>query len=325
MEIIPYKYQKDESPKTGFGSGVMNAARKRSEIVVLGSDITASVGLDQFKSQYPDRFYSIGIAEQNTVAIAAGMALSGLTPVVSTYAAFSAMRALDQIRISVCYNNLHLIIGGAHAGISVGPDGATHQALEDIAALRAIPNLTILSPCDSTQTNILTQLAINQENGPIYIRYGREPVPVFTYPNQEIEIGKGQYFKRGHDVTIIATGNMVWESIQAATILEQQQISSEVINIHTIKPIDKKIILESVRKTGRVVTAEEHQKIGGLGSAVAEILAENHPAPIRFIGVDNKFGESGQADELMIKYGLKASDIALAAMELMKQKNKGNE
>ncbi|MBN2747040.1 MAG: transketolase family protein [Bacteroidales bacterium] len=317
MEIIPYKYQKDESPKTGFGSGVMNAARKRSEIVVLGSDITASVGLDQFKNQYPERFFSLGIAEQNTVSVAAGLALSGLTPILSTYAVFSAMRALDQIRISVCYNNLHVIIGGAHAGISVGPDGATHQALEDIATLRAIPNLTILSPCDSTQAALITEMAINEEIGPIYIRYGRESVPVFTGETQKLEIGKGQYFKHGHDITIIATGNLVWESIQAAKILEKQNISAEVINIHTIKPIDKDIILESVKKTGRVITAEEHQKIGGLGSAVAEILAENLPTPMKFIGIDNQFGESGQADELMIKYGLKAQNIAQAAFELL--------
>ena len=300
----------DKATRFGFGAGLVNAMAKNPDIIALGSDITASVGMKIFKDKFPDNFYSLGIAEQNAVGVAAGLALSGMTPVFSTYGVFSAMRALDQIRISLCYNNLHAIIGGAHAGISVGPDGATHQALEDIAVMRVLPKMTVLSPCDYTQTKILTAMAArNRDLGPVYIRYGREPVPDFTDENQDVEIGKAQVLREGKDVSIVATGHMVWEALKAAKSLEKSGISAGVLNIHTIKPIDKEAVVASARKTGFVVTAEEHQIAGGLGSAVAEVLAPEFPVRMAFVGMKDSFGESGQPHELMRKYGMTAANI----------------
>jgi len=308
------------STKLGFGIGLKKAGHHHKNLIALGSDITASVGMDLFANEFPDRFYSIGIAEQNAVGIAAGLGLCGKTPVFSTYGVFAAMRTLDQIRISLCYNNIHAIIGGAHAGISVGPDGATHQALEDIAALRTLPNITILSTCDATQTQLATIAAIEQGNGPIYIRFGREPMPDFTSENQEFEIGKAQEFKRGTDLSIIATGHLLWESILAAEELEKQGISVQVLNLHTIKPIDEKAIIEAAQKTGAILTAEEHQMMGGMGSAVAEVVVKNHPVPMEFVGMPNQFGESGKAMELMNKYGMNAQHIVKQAIALLKRK-----
>lgn len=305
---------------SGFGEGLLHAAEKNEDIVVLGADISASVKVAAFAEKYPDRFYSIGIAEQNCIGIAAGFALNKITPVFSTYSVFAVNRTLDQIRVSVCYNNLHVIIGGAHAGISVGPDGATHQALEDIATMRALPNMTVLSPCDATQTSIATTKAINECNGPIFIRFGREAVADFTKPNQDFKIGKGQIFTKGSDVTIIATGHMLWEALNAAITLKKQHISAEVINIHTIKPIDQELIISSAKKTGAVITAEEHQVVGGLGSAVAEVLAKKLPVPIEFVGVHDSFGESGKPEELLNKYGLTAKNITDAALHVLTRK-----
>jgi transketolase len=305
---------------SGFGEGLLLAAETNEKIVVLGADISASVKVAAFAEKYPERFFSIGIAEQNCVGIAAGLALNEITTVFATYSVFAVNRTLDQIRVSVCNNNLHVIIGGAHAGISVGPDGATHQALEDIATMRVLPNMTVISPCDATQTRIATTKAINECSGPVFIRFGREAVADFTGSDQNFEIGKGQVFAEGYDVTIIATGHMLWEALNAATILKKQHISAEVINIHTIKPIDKELIISSIKKTGAVVTAEEHQVIGGLGSAVAETLAENFPAPIEFVGIHDSFGESGKPEELLTKYGLTAESIAHAALQVLKRK-----
>lgn len=319
MKIETINYVSDEASRFGFGRGVRNAAKKNKSVIGIGSDITASVGMNIFKNEFPNRFYSLGIAEQNAITVAAGMALSGLTPILSTYGVFSAMRALDQTRISLCYNNLHAIIGGAHAGISVGPDGATHQALEDIAVMRVLPNMTVISPCDSIQAELLTELSINKYQGPIYIRYGRESRPVFTNINQNLEIGKGQIFKIGSDISIFATGHLVWESILASTELEKIGISAEVINIHTIKPLDTELIIRSAKKTGRVITAEEHQIHGGFASVIAEVLSANHPTPIEFIGINDSFGESGQPDELMKKYGLTAEAIIKKAYKLIKR------
>ncbi len=319
MQKGNYKYVRDIATRFGFGEGLVAAAASNDKIIALGSDITASVGMQIFKDAFPERFYSLGIAEQNAVAVAAGMALSGMIPVFSTYGVFSAMRALDQIRISLCYNNLHAIIGGAHAGISVGPDGATHQALEDIAVMRVLPNMTLLSPCDYTQTKILTQKAAERkDSGPVYIRYGREPMPDFTSPRQNIEIGKAQLLKEGSHISIMATGHLVWESLVAADELAKRGISAEVINIHTIKPIDTEAVIASARKTGAVLTAEEHQISGGLGSAVAEVLAKAFPVRMDFVGMNDSFGESGQPRELMDKYGMNARTIVEKALNLLK-------
>jgi transketolase len=308
--------------KIGFGNALLKVGLHNPKLIGLGSDITKSVGMDQFAEAFPARFFSLGIAEQNAIGVSAGMALSGLIPVFATYGVFASMRTLDQIRISLCYNKLHAIIGGAHAGISVGPDGATHQALEDIASLRALPNLTILSPCDSNQTELLTSLAIENEHGPVYIRFGREPMPNFTAMDDHLEIGKAQIIRQGSDIAIFATGHLVWQSIQAATILEKDfGIKARIINIHTIKPIDKQSIIESAIQCGCILTAEEHQITSGLGSAIAEVVVKEHPVPMDFVGMPNVFGESGTAAELMQKYGMNSDTIVNKALLLIQRKS----
>lgn len=304
----------------GFGEGLRYLGEKYPEVVVLGADISNSVCVNYFSELFPDRFFSLGIAEQNMIAVAAGMALEGKLPFVATYAVFAALRTTDQIRISVCYNNVPVKIGGAHAGISVGPDGATHQALEDIAVMRVLPNMTILSPCDATQTYQATLAAVEQVKGPVYIRFGREAVPDFTDPASEFIVGKGQQLIDGNDVSIIATGHMVWESILAAEMLKKEGIHASVINIHTIKPIDKEIIIKAALETGAIVTAEEHQINGGFGSAVAEVLAEYHPVPVEFIGMHDSFGESGTPAELLDKYKMTSKYIADACRKVLKRK-----
>ena len=303
----------DKATKTGFGEGVLEAARLNKNVVGIGADITASVGMNLFAEAFPERFISLGIAEQNCVGVATGLALSGKIPVFSTYGAFAALRTTDQIRISVCYNNVHVVIGGAHAGISVGPDGATHQALEDIAVMRVLPNMTVISPCDSTQAKIATQKAIHELTGPVYIRFGREPVPDFTDVDQDFEFGKGQLLKDGTDLSIIATGHMVWEALKAAKILNKNGISARVINIHTIKPIDEQIIINAAKETGLIITVEEHQVMAGFGSAIAEVVVKSHPVPMEMVGMNDCFGESGKPEELMQKYGLVAGNIAAKA------------
>jgi transketolase len=314
-----FKNKGNKATKTGFGEGLLAAGDINNNVVALGADITASVGMNYFADRFPNRFFSMGIAEQNCIGIAAGLALSGKIPVFSTYGVFAALRTTDQIRVSVCYNNLHMVIGGAHAGISVGPDGATHQALEDIAIMRVLPNMTVLSPCDATQSKILTEKAINELKGPVYIRFGREEVPDFTLIDQEIELGKGQLLKEGNDISIIATGHMVWEALQAAYQLEKEGINARVINIHTIKPIDKNIIIKAAKETNKIITVEEHQIMAGFGSAVAEVVVKNHPSPMDFIGMNDSFGESGKPDELMNKYELNSSNIIQKTKQLLKR------
>jgi transketolase len=299
----------DKPTKTGFGEGVRDAARINPQVVGLGADITASVGMNLFADEFPERFFSLGIAEQNCIGVAAGMALTGKIPVFSTYGVFAAMRTTDFIRISVCYNNLHVVIGGAHAGISVGPDGATHQALEDIAVMRVLPDMTVISPCDATQARIATITAIQELKGPVYIRFGREAVPDFTGAEQKFEIGKSDILHEGGDATIIASGHMVWEALQAAYLLKEKGITVRVLNMHTIKPIDKEAIIKAARETGRIFTVEEHQVNGGLGGAVAEVVSGNFPVPVHIIGMPDCFGESGQLHELMEKYGLNSRAI----------------
>ncbi|MBC8486257.1 MAG: transketolase family protein [Bacteroidetes bacterium] len=306
---MKYINKGDKPTKKGFGEGLAKAGEKHSNLICLGTDITSSVGMNYFSEKFPERFFSLGIAEQNAIGVAAGFALAGKVPVFSTYGVFAAMRVTDQIRVSVCYNNLHVVIGGAHAGISVGPDGATHQALEDIAVMRVLPNMTVLSPCDATQTKLMTIAAIEKVKGPVYVRFGREAVPDFTDSNQEFEIGKGQLLKDGNDVSIISTGHLTWEALHAAYQLEKEGISARVINIHTIKPIDEHIIVKAARETGAIITAEEHQVYGGFGSAVAEVVVRNFPVLMDFIGMNDSFGESGKPEELMQKYGMTAASV----------------
>lgn len=310
-----YTNKGNKATKVGFGEGVLAAAQKDERVVGLGADITASVGMNLFKEAFPERFFSMGIAEQDAVAMASGMALSGKIPVFSTYGVFAAHRANDQIRISACYNNVHVVIGGAHAGVSVGPDGATHQALEDIAAMRVLPHMTVISPCDATQAKIATEKAILECEGPVYIRFGREPMPDFTAEDQDFQIGKAQLMCDGTDITIVATGHEVWEALKAAHMLDHMGISARVINMHTIKPLDGEILMKAADETRMIFTVEEHQIAGGLGSAVAECLAESHPIRVHRIGMNDQFGESGQAAALMHKYGLDSAGIVQRVLQ----------
>ena len=314
---MKYTNKGNKATKTGFGEGVLAAAQKDNRVVGLGVDITNSVGMNLFAEAYPERFFSMGIAEQDAVATAAGLALSGKIPVFSTYGVFAAHRANDQIRISVCYNDVHVVIGGAHAGVSVGPDGATHQALEDITAMRVLPNMTVISPCDATQAKIATEKAILECDGPVYVRFGREPVPDFTGEDQEFEIGKAQLMHEGDDITLVATGHEVWEALEAAHMLEHLNISVRVINMHTIKPLDGEILTKAAEDTRLIFTIEEHQIAGGLGGAVTEFLAENHPIRVCRIGMNDRFGESGQASALVHKFGLDAAGIVHRVLEIM--------
>lgn len=306
--------------KTGFGEGLLEAGLRNPAVVCIGADITTSVGCNLFADAFPLRFISLGIAEQNCIGVAAGLALEGKIPVFSTYGVFAALRTTDQIRVSLCYNNLHVVIGGAHAGVSVGPDGATHQALEDIAMMRVLPNMTVLSPCDATQTRLATIAAIEQVKGPVYVRFGREAMPDFTSDSMTFEIGKSQRLTTGDDLTIIATGHMVWEALQAADILATKGVKARVINMHTIKPIDKEAIIKAACETGAIVTAEEHQVIGGLASAVSEVVVQHCPVRMAFVGMQDHFGESGNPYELMEKFGMTAKAIAAAGWNLINDK-----
>jgi len=306
--------------KSGFGEGLLEAGKRNPLVMAIGADITSSVGANLFAEAFPDRFISIGIAEQNGMGIATGLALEGKIPVFSTYGVFAAHRAADQIRVSVCYNNVHVIIGGAHAGVSVGPDGATHQALEDLAVMRVLPNMTVLSPCDATQTKLATIAAIEQCHGPVYIRFGREPMPDFTDDSKPYAIGKADTLRQGSDLTIAATGHLVWEALMASETLQSLGISAQVLNIHTIKPLDKETILRAARETGAIITAEEHQIAGGLGGAIAELVAGNLPVPMEFIGMNNRFGESGKAENLMEIFGMKSSMIVKKSLLLVERK-----
>jgi len=310
--------------KNGFGEGLLEAGLKSDRVVCIGSDITASVGCQPFAERFPDRFLSLGIAEQNGIGVAAGLSLEGLIPVFATYGVFAALRTTDQIRISACYNNLHLVIGGAHAGVSVGPDGATHQSLEDLAVMRALPNMTVLSPCDATQAKLATLAAILHCEGPVYLRFGREAMPDFTQPGDGFTPGKAQRLFEGNDLTIMATGHLVWESLEAARALAREGVHARVINIHTIKPIDREAIVAAARETGAILTAEEHQVTGGLGGAVAEVVVRHCPVPMDFIGMHDRFGESGQPGELMKKFGMTAHPIAIRALALLKRKSSSN-
>ena len=307
--------------RSGWGDALVELGKKHKEIVVLSADLTGSVKVGDFAKNFPDRFIQVGIQEQNMMAASGGLAHVGLTPFSATYAVFSPGRNWDQLRVSVCYANAHTIFCGAHAGISVGPDGATHQALEDIAITRCLPNLTVLAPCDHDETAKAT-IAAYKEKGPVYIRFGREKVPVVTLKNSPFKIGKAEVLKTGKDVSIVACGPLVYEALIATKVLEKDKISAEVINNHSIKPIDSQTLSKSAAKTGAVVTAEEHQVMGGMGSAVAEVLVKECPVPMEFIGMQNSFGESGNPAELMKKYGMKSTDIVKAVKKVLKRKTK---
>lgn len=312
----------DQKPtRDGFGEGLVLAAEADKNIVGLCADLTESTRMQAFAEKFPDRFIEVGVAEQNLVTVGAGLALGGKIPFTSSYATFSPGRNWEQIRTTICYNDVPVKIIGSHAGLSVGPDGATHQALEDIAMMRVLPNMLVISPVDSIEAKKATQ-AIARIPSPCYLRLSREKVPIITTEQTPFAIGKMEVFYEGNDITIIATGQMVYKALQAAEELKSHKISVRVINCHTIKPIDKETILKAAEETGAIVACEEHQVTGGLGGAVAEVLSQNYPVPLKIIGIKDCFGESGKPDELLQKYGLTKEAIikAVTAVLIMKGK-----
>ncbi|WP_306354200.1 transketolase family protein [Flavobacterium sp. '19STA2R22 D10 B1'] len=309
----------NKDTRSGFGAGLTELGQKNENVVALCADLIGSLKMDDFKKNHPERFFQIGIAEANMIGIAAGMTIGGKIPFTGTFANFSTGRVYDQIRQSVAYSDKNVKICASHAGLTLGEDGATHQILEDIGLMKMLPGMTVINTCDYNQTKAAT-LAIADHHGPVYLRFGRPSVPNFTPENGTFEIGKAVLLNEGTDVTIIATGHLVWEALEAAAALETQGISAEVINIHTIKPLDDAAILKSVAKTGCVVTAEEHNFLGGLGESVARVLSLNHPAPQEFVAVQDSFGESGTPDQLMEKYGLNRQSIEKAALKVVKRK-----
>jgi len=289
-------------------------------VVSLCADLTGSLKMNEFKKNHPERFFQVGVAEANMIGIAAGLTIGGKIPFTGTFANFSTGRVYDQIRQSIAYSGKNVKICASHAGITLGEDGATHQILEDIGMMKMLPGMTVINTCDYNQTKAAT-IAIANYKGPVYLRFGRPKVPVFTPGNQNFEIGKAVQLQEGKDVTIVATGHLVWESLEAAKILHNKGISADVINIHTIKPLDQEAIIKSVNKTGCVVTAEEHNYMGGLGESVARILASNKPSPQEFVAVNDTFGESGTPAQLMEKYGLNANSIVVNVEKVLKRKN----
>lgn len=305
--------------RDGYGQALLQLVAEDDRVMVLDADVAKSTRTVWIRDKYPERFLDMGIAEQDMAGTAAGLALGGMIPFASTYGVFLAGRAWDQIRTTICYNKLNVKLAGAHAGISVGPDGATHQALEDVAIMRVLPEMTVVVPCDAEETRKAT-LAIAKVNGPCFIRFGREAVPVVTDEHSPFEIGKANVMLEGEDVAIFANGAMVYEALEAAKILAQEGIQAMVVNLHTIKPLDEVCIVKAAEKTRCVVTAEEHQKAGGMGSAVAECLAAYYPVPVEMTAVNDSFGESGQPQELMDKYGLNADNIADKARKAVRRK-----
>ena len=308
-----------KATRFGFGEALVELGQKDNKIFVLGADTVSSVAINKFQEMFPERFANVGIAETNLLGMAAGISIAGFIPFVSTYGVFASGRPWEQIRTTICYSNLNVKIGGSHSGLMVGPDGATHQALEEISIMRCLPNMTVLVPCDVVETKKAT-LAAAYFPGPVYIRYGRENIPIVTEESTLFEIGKAVKMKEGKDVCIMACGSMVYEALMAAEILEKEGIKARVLNIHTIKPIDKQAIIEAANDCGAIVTAEEHQIFGGFGSAVAEVIVANNPVPMEFVGVNDTFGESGKAADLMVKYGLKDINIVEAVKKVLKRK-----
>ncbi len=305
--------------RSGFGAGLLEAGKQNSDIVALCADLTGSLKMDAFKKEFPTRFYQMGIAEANMMGVAAGLATSGKIPFTGTFANFSTGRVYDQIRQSIAYSGKNVKICASHAGVTLGEDGATHQILEDLGLMKMLPGMVVINPCDYNQTKAAT-IAIANYEGPCYLRFGRPKVPIFTATDQVFEIGKAVTIYEGTDVSIFCTGHLVWKSIQAAQALAEKGISAEVINIHTIKPLDDTVVLNSVCKTKCVVTAEEHMMNGGLGDSICQLLARNLPTPVEMVGVNDTFGESGTPDQLMAKYGLDVIDVMNAVERVLDRK-----
>ena len=314
-----YTYTEKKDTRSGFGAGLAELGRINPNVVALCADLIGSLKMNEFIKENPERFFQIGIAEANMMGIAAGLTIGGKIPFTGTFANFSTGRVYDQIRQSIAYSGKNVKICASHAGLTLGEDGATHQILEDIGMMKMLPGMTVINPCDFNQTKAAT-IAIAEHNGPVYLRFGRPSVPIFTPADQKFEIGKAIQLTEGTDVTIVATGHLVWEALEASKVLHEKGISAEVINIHTIKPLDEQAILDSVTKTGCVVTAEEHNILGGLGESVARTLAVNNPTPQEFVGTNDTFGESGTPAQLMEKYGLNSASIVEKAKAVINRK-----
>jgi transketolase len=317
--MTKYTDQGKQDTRSGYGAGMTELGRTNPNVVALCADLVGSLKIQTFIDENPERFFQIGIAEANMMGIAAGLTIGGKIPFTGTFANFSTGRVYDQIRQSIAYSDKNVKICASHAGITLGEDGATHQILEDIGLMKMLPGMTVINPCDFNQTKAAT-LAIAEHHGPVYLRFGRPKVANFTPVDQKFEIGKALMLSEGTDVTIIATGHLVWESLLAAEALENQGISAEVINIHTIKPLDEAAIIKSAKKTGCVVSAEEHNFLGGLGESIARTLAEHHPTPQEFIATKDTFGESGTPEQLMDKYGLNNKAVQAAVLKVLKRK-----
>ena len=317
MKEYPVLGNKDT--RSGFGDGLTALGKSNPKVVALCADLTGSLKMNQFQDDNPERFFQVGIAEANMIGIAAGLTIGGKIPYTGTFANFSTSRVYDQIRQSVAYSNKNVKICASHAGLTLGEDGATHQVLEDIGMMKMLPHMTVINPCDYNQTKAAT-IAIADHVGPVYLRFGRPKMPIFISEDTPFVIGKALMLNEGTDVTIIATGHLVWPAIEAGKALAEKGISAEIINIHTIKPLDEEAILKSVAKTGCIVTAEEHQIAGGLGESIAQVLSRNNPVPQEFIAVDDSFGESGTPAQLMEKYGLDTPNLIAAAEKVIARK-----
>jgi len=314
-----YTYTEKKDTRSGFGAGLVEAGKHNENVVALCADLTGSLKMDAFQKEFPDRFFQVGIAEANMIGIAAGLTIGGKIPFTGTFANFSTGRVYDQIRQSVAYSDKNVKICASHAGLTLGEDGATHQILDDIGLMKMLPGMTVINPCDYNQTKAAT-IAIAKHEGPVYLRFGRPSVPVFTDADQKFEIGKAWMVNEGKDVSIFATGHLVWKAIEAGEKLAEIGIDAEIINIHTIKPLDAQAILQSVAKTGCVVSAEEHNRLGGLGDSIAQVLAQNLPTPQEYVAVNDSFGESGTPDQLMEKYGLSTEAIIAAVQKVLARK-----
>ena len=317
--MAKYTYSEKKDTRSGFGDGLLDIGREHENVVALCADLTGSLKMNGFKAEFPDRFFQVGISEANMMGLAAGMTIGNKVPYTGTFANFSTGRVYDQIRQSIAYSDKNVKICASHAGLTLGEDGATHQILEDVGMMKMLPNMTVINPCDYNQTMMATK-AIYYHHGPVYLRFGRPKMPVFFDLNQKFEIGKGIKMTEGSDVSIFATGHMVWYALEAEEQLEKEGISAEVINIHTIKPLDEEIIIESIKKTGCGVSAEEHQINGGLGESIASLLVGKYPKPIEIVGVKDQFGESGKPEELLVKYGLSSGDIVDACKRAIARK-----
>ncbi len=319
IEKINIEVLGKKDTRSGFGEGLLEVGKRNSNVVALCADLTGSLKMNAFENEFPERFFQVGIAEANMMGMAAGMTVGGKIPYTGTFANFSTSRVYDQVRQSIAYSQKNVKICASHAGLTLGEDGATHQVLEDIGMMKMLPNMTVIVPCDFNQTKQAT-IAIADHEGPVYLRFGRPSVPIFVKPDAKFEIGKADKIIEGTDVSIIACGHLVWKAIEAAQALQEKGISAEVINMHTIKPLDAKAVLDSVAKTGCVVTAEEHMMNGGLGDSVAQVLSRNTATPQEYVAVDDSFGESGKPEDLLTKYNIDTPNIIEAALKVIQRK-----